>query len=65
MPGAVVKEGAQVRYAIIGDDAVIEEGAIVGGEQEGVPVENIKITVVGPGAVVKKGTVVPEAAMVD
>lgn len=65
MPGAVVKEGAQVRYAIIGDDAVIEEGAIVGGEQEGVPVEDIKITVVGPGAVVKKGTVVPEAAMVD
>ena len=65
MPGAVVKEGAQVRYAIIGDDAVIEEGAIVGGEQEGVPVENIKITVVGPGAVVRKGTVVPEAAMVD
>ena len=65
MPGAVVNEGAQVRYAIIGDDAVIEEGAIVGGEQEGVPVENIKITVVGPGAVVKKGTVVPEAAMVD
>ena len=64
MPGAVVKEGAQVRYAIIGDDAVIEEGAIVGGEQEGVPVEDIKITVVGPGAVVKKGTVVPEAAMV-
>ena len=65
MPGAVVKEGAQVRYAIIGDDAVIEEGAIVGGEQEGVPVEDIKITVVGPGAVVRKGTVVPEAAMVD
>lgn len=65
MPGAVVKEGAQVRYAIIGDDAVIEEGAIVGGEQEGVPVEDIKITVVGPGAVVKKGIVVPEAAMVD
>ena len=54
-----------MRYAIIGDDAVIEEGAIVGGEQEGVPVEDIKITVVGPGAVVKKGTVVPEAAMVD
>ena len=65
MPGAVVKDGAQVRYAIIGDDAVIEEGAIVGGEQEGVPVEDIKITVVGPGAVVRKGTVVPEAAMVD
>ena len=30
-----------------------------------VPVEEVKITVVGPGAVVKKGTVVPVAAMVD
>lgn len=65
MPGAVVKEGAKVYYAIVGDGAVIEEDAVIGAPQDGVPVEDIKITVVGPGAVVKKGTVVPVAAMVD
>ena len=65
MPGAVVKSGAVVRYAIVGDGAVIGENAKVGDTQTGMVKGEWQITVVGPGAVVKAGQIVPVKAMVD
>ena len=65
MPGAVIKSGAVVRYAIVGDGAVIGENAKVGDTQTGMVKGEWQITVVGPGAVVKAGQIVPVKAMFD
>ena len=65
MPGAVIKAGAQIRYAIVGNEAVIGENAKVGDTQTGMVKGEWQITVVGPGAQVKAGQIVPVKAMVD
>ena len=56
MPGAVIKSGAVVEYAIVGEDSVIE-----GGSQVGTSPENIEnrddwgIAVVGHNVTVSSG----------
>lgn len=65
LPNARIEAGAQVRYAIVGNNAVIGKNATVGGAQD-VPVQGEwQIAVVGPGASVADGQVVPIKAMVD
>lgn len=66
MPGARIEEGATVKYAIIGEDAVIEKGAKVGASPE--EMENIDdwgVAVVGEGAVIQSGEIIPPKAMID
>ena len=52
MPGAVVKKGATVSYAIIGEDTAIGENAVIGARPDGS--EGWGITVVGPEVDVPK-----------
>ena len=54
MPGAVIKKGAKVRYAIIAEDVVVEEGATVGGDPAVVGSDNWGITVIGDNLTVGK-----------
>ena len=63
MPGAVVKKDARVAYAIIGEDAVIGERALVGQPPESAAPENWGIAVVGPGAAVADGHILPAKRM--
>ncbi len=59
MRRAKIGKGARVQYAIVADDAVIEDGAIVGAPPEDYPNrDDWGIAVVGQGARVKKGEVV-------
>jgi glucose-1-phosphate adenylyltransferase len=65
MPGSIIKKGAVVRYAIVAEDTVIEEGAVVGQSPESV--ENIDdwgIAVIGDGLKVGKGAVVTAGKMI-
>ena len=56
MRNVKIKEGAAVQYAIVADDAVIEEGAVVGAPPEKFSDStNWGIAVVGQGARVRKG----------
>ncbi len=59
-----IGKGAKTGYAIIADGAVIEEGAVVGAFFDADSKNEHKITVIGQGAVIKKGENVPEGAMV-
>ncbi|MDE6189638.1 MAG: glucose-1-phosphate adenylyltransferase [Clostridia bacterium] len=65
MPGAKICKGASVKYAIVGNEAVVGENAKVGDTQEGMVDGQWQITVVGPRAKVAAGAVVPVKAMVD
>lgn len=59
MPGCVIKKGAKVEYAIIGENSVVEEGAQVGSRPENV--ENRDewgIAVVGHNLTVSSGSYV-------
>ena len=59
MRNARIGRNAKVRYAIIADDAVIEENAVVGAPPEDYPDrDDWGIAVVGQGAVVRSGEVV-------
>ena len=59
MRSAKIGKNAKVRYAIVADNAVIEDGAIVGAPPEDYPDrDNWGIAVVGQGAVVHSGEVV-------
>ena len=65
MPGAKIKSGATGKYAIIAENAVVEEGATVGESPE--ETENLDswgITLVGDGKVVGKNAVVGAKAVV-
>jgi glucose-1-phosphate adenylyltransferase len=66
MPGAVIEDGAQVSYAIIGEKCRIGRGAVVGGapESTGDPGQ-WGITVLGPGTVIKPGEKVAPKTMLD
>ncbi len=65
LPNARIEAGAQVRYAIVGNNAVIGKNATVGGAQDAPVQGEWQIAVVGPGASVADGQVVPIKAMVD
>ena len=54
MPGAVIKSGAKVKYAIIAENAVIDENASVGVDPEEIAPEDFGITVIGSGVTVGK-----------
>ena len=54
MPGAGIKKGANVRYAIIAENAVIEENADIGGDPAVVGTDDWGITVIGANLTVAK-----------
>jgi len=58
MPRAKIARGAKVQRAIVAEDAVIGPGCLVG-EPEG------NIAVIGPGAVLAAGTVVPAGEQIE
>jgi glucose-1-phosphate adenylyltransferase len=61
MPGAVVEEDAQVRFAILGENAHVCAGARVGSEPDGTA--GWDVATVGPGLTVGAGAVVAPGAM--
>ena len=65
MSNVKVGKGAKIGYAIVADDAVIEDGAVVGAFFNADEKREHKITVIGQGALIKAGEVVPEGAMVE
>ena len=62
MPGAVVKAGADVSYAIVAEDAVIEADAHVGSAPDDSP--DWGIAVVAGGVTVGQGATVAPHAMI-
>ena len=62
MPGTVIKAGATVEYAIIGENCVIEAGAKVGSVPDGS--EGWGVATCGPNVTVAPGQVIPAAAMI-
>ena len=66
MPGSRICRGAVVQYAIVAENAVSGEGAVVGARPE--TVENLKdwgVAVVASGVHVGAECVVPAKAMID
>ena len=63
MPGASIKKGAVVEYAIIGENAVVGENAKIGGRPENYLGKEWGVSVVGPDAVLEKGTVLEPTGM--
>ena len=66
MPGAKIKKGAVVQYAIIGEDTVVEENAVFGERPE--EAENLDawgVAVAGADLVIGAGARVPAKAMVE
>ena len=65
MPGAVIKSGASVQYAIIAENVVVEGGATVGERPENVSnLDDWGIAVVGADLLVGKNASVSAKAMV-
>ena len=62
MPGTVVKAGATVEYAIIGENAVIEPGAVVGSAPDGT--DSWGVATCGPNVTVPAGKTIPAGAMI-
>lgn len=58
MPNVRIGKNCKIKYAIIADDAVIEDGAIIGKAPEECKDEEWGIAVIGRGAVIKAGQVV-------
>ncbi|MDO4811254.1 MAG: glucose-1-phosphate adenylyltransferase [Eubacteriales bacterium] len=66
MPGAVIEDGAKVRYAIVGENCRIGKDTVVGAPPETAEdPDQWGITVLGPNCVVAQGDAVPAAAMRD
>ena len=65
MPGAVVEEGATVRYSIVAEKAVIAKGATVGGSPSDGDVDKWGVAVVAEGVRIGEGAVLPAKAMAD
>ena len=66
MPGAKIKAGAVVQYAIVAEDSVIESGAVVGQRPENVQdKDKWGIAVIGNGVTVGAGAIVPAKAMIE
>jgi glucose-1-phosphate adenylyltransferase len=55
MPGAVIEEGATVRYSIVASDAVIGAKASIGGSPSDGDLENWGVAVVAAGVHVGRG----------
>ena len=65
MPGSRIKKGAVVRYAIVAEDTVIEENAVVGQSPESVgDIKDWGIAVIGEGLTVGKGAFVSAGKMI-
>ena len=66
MPGTVIKKGATVQYAIVAEDSVIDENAVVGQSPESMDnIDDWGVAVVGNGVHIGKGAVVKPKEMVD
>ena len=66
MPGAYVKNGAQVHYAIVGENTVIGSDTVVGERPEtSNNSENWGVAVVGPNITVSDSQKIPAKAMVE
>ncbi len=65
MPGAQVMEGAQIYYSIIGSDAVIKKGAVIGAMQKEPISGEWQIAVVGPNVEIEEGGIVMPAEMIE
>ena len=65
MPGTIVEEGATVQYSIIGENAVIKAGAVVGERPEDMKdLDKWGVAVIAPGVTVGNGASVKAKAMV-
>ena len=64
MPNTVVKSGAVVEYAIIGEECVIEGNVHIGQDRNEWPVEDWGIAVVGHHKTITSGTVIAPKAIV-
>lgn len=64
MPGAVIEDGADVRYSIIGWDAVVGKNAKIGESQAPPKSGDWKISVVAPNYKIAEGQVVAADAMI-
>ena len=64
MPGAVIEEGADVRYSIVGWDATVGKGCMVGETLSGCKPGEWKISVIAPGYDLPEGTVVGANEMI-
>ena len=66
MSGTRIGKNADIKYAIIADDVVIEDGAVIGDLPENsADPESWGIAVIGTGAVVKAGQVVRAGEMIE
>ena len=64
MPGAVIEEGADVRYAIVGWEAVIKKGAKVGETLPPSKPGEWEIAVVGPNVTIAENGIVKKGEMI-
>ena len=65
MPGAVLKSGSVVKFAIIGESSVIESGAWVGSSRDEIPYgEKWDIAVIGHGETISSGITVAPGQMI-
>ena len=65
MPGAVVEEGATVRYSIVAEKAVIAKGAEVGGSPSDSDVDYWGVAVVAEGVRIGSGAKLAAKEMAD
>lgn len=66
MSNVKIGKNADIKYAIIADDVVIEDGAVIGNSPEYYTnPEEWGVAVIGKGAVVKAGTVVKAGEMIE
>jgi glucose-1-phosphate adenylyltransferase len=66
MSNTKIGKNVNIQYAIIADDVVIEDGAVIGGSPEHlVNPDDWGIAVIGKGAVVKAGQVVKPKEMIE
>ena len=65
MPGAVVEEGATVRYSIVAEKAVIAKGAEVGGSPSDSDADNWGVAVVAEGVRIGSGAKLAAKEMAD
>ena len=64
LPGAVIKKGANVRYSIIAENVVVNEGADIGGDPAVVGSDGWGITVVGANLSVGKNAKISANKMI-
>ncbi len=66
IPGACVKKGSKVQYAILAENVVVEENAVIGARPEDCPnLGDWGVAVVAEGVRVGRGAVVPAKAMIE